>query len=126
MPMLDGHIGNDSSPHIHIRMLFRIDDIFEFHGAPQIQQILAAGRFVIAKVGQVGHTACGQILAEALAVICIRVDSVVQLDKFRKGERIDHKLHIPSGQIGRQFAGKQFSIGTGDVNIAGPVPREKN
>ena len=78
---------------------------------------MTAGRFIIAQVGQIWHTACGQILAEALTDIRIRVDRMVQLDKFRKGEWIDYKLHIPSGQIGRQLAGKQFGIGAGDINI---------
>ena len=111
------HIGNNPFQHVHIPDVISLDNIFQLHGVEQVPQILAAGCFVIAEVRQIGHTACGQILAETLAGISIRVDGTVQLDKFRKGERIDHKFHIPSGQIGSQLAGKQLGIGTGDINV---------
>ena len=79
---------------------------------------MAAGGVIIAQIAQIWHTACRQILVEALSDVSIRTDRMVQLNKFRKGKWIDHKLHIASSQISSQFTGEQPGIGTGDVNIA--------
>lgn len=42
---------------------------------------------------------------------------MVQLDKLRKGKRINHKFHISSGQVSRQFAVEQLCVGAGDVDV---------
>ena len=76
------------------------------------------GRVRIPKVCQIRHASIQQVLLEALLDGLAGRAGTVQLQKFREGKGIDHKLHIAARKIGRQFAGKELCVRPRDVNIA--------
>ena len=80
-------------------------------------KILLGRRIRIAEVCEVGHPSGKQVLLETLLDGRIGSNQMVQLHELPEGERIDHKLHIPTAQIGRKLTGQQLCIGASDVNI---------
>ena len=81
-------------------------------------KILLGRRIRIAEICEIGHPSGEQVLLETLLDGRIGGDRTVQLHELSEGERIDHKLHIASAQIGRKLTGQQLCIGAGDVDVA--------
>ena len=81
-------------------------------------QILPARFGRIAEIGKVGHPAQRQVLLKSCRVGCTGFNRSVEFEKFSKREGVNGKFHIAPAQHGRQFAGQQLGVGTGDVNVA--------
>jgi len=111
------HIGNDPLQQIYIPDFIPFHDVLELDRVEQIVKILLGRRIRIAEVCEVGHPSGKQIRLETLLDGRIGCDRAIQLHELPEGERIDHKLHIPTAQIGRKLTGQQLCIGSGDVDI---------
>ena len=80
-------------------------------------KILLGWRIRISEICEIGHPSGEQVLLETLLDGRIGGNRTVQLHELPEGERIDHKLHIPSAQVGRKLTGQQLCIRAGDVDI---------
>ena len=81
-------------------------------------KILLGRRIRISEICKIGHPSGKQILLETLLNGRIGSNRTVKLHELSKRKRIDHKLHIPTAQIGRKLTGQQLCIGAGDVDVA--------
>ena len=104
------HIGNDSFQQINIPDLIPLHDVFELDRIEQIMKILLGRSICIAEVCEVGHTTGQEVLLETLPDGRIGSNRTVQFNELPKGKRIDHKLHIPTGQICCKLTGQQLCI----------------
>ena len=112
------HIGNDPFQQIYIPDFIPLHDVLELDRVEQIVKILLGRRIRISEICEIGHPSGEQVLLETLLDGRIGGNRTVQLHELPEGERIDHKLHIPTAQISRKLTGQQLCIGSGDVDVA--------
>ena len=80
-------------------------------------KILLGRSICIAEVCEVGHTTGQEVLLETLPDGRIGSNRTVQFNELPKGKRIDHKLHIPTGQICCKLTGQQLCIRAGYIDV---------
>ena len=115
---IGNHIGNDPFKQVNIPDFIPLYDVLELDRVKQVVKILLGRSICVAEVCKVGHTSGKQIFLKTLLNGRIGHDRTVQFHELSKGKRIDHKLHIPSAQIGCKLTRQQLCIGAGDIDVA--------